>query len=99
MHRTAGNRRIGVALAAAIVLFLQGLFGAYANAAFVATAPLEPEILNALRSSTETHISFTGAQQGDKPQSLPVSFNGFRGAYGAYSSGNSRRDSWFWRLF
>lgn len=41
MHRTAGNRRIGVALAAAIVLFLQGLFGAYANAAFVATAPLD----------------------------------------------------------
>lgn len=65
----------------------------------VATAPLTPEILDALRSGTETRISFTGAQPNDKPQSLAVSFNGFRAAHGAYKSGNSRRDSWFWRLF
>lgn len=41
MQRTGRNGRIGMALAAAVILFLQGLFGAYANAAFLAAAPLD----------------------------------------------------------
>ena len=41
MHRTARNGRLGMALVAAAILFLQGLFGAYANAAFVGAAQLD----------------------------------------------------------
>ncbi len=69
------------------------------NVGCVATAPLEPAVLDGLRANTETRVSFTGANPGDKPQSLQVSFNGFSSAYGAYNRGNGRRDSWFWRLF
>jgi len=69
------------------------------NVGCVATAPLEPAVLDALEANTETRVSFTGAQPGDKPQSLVVSFDGFGGAYSAYKRGNSRRESWFWRLF
>jgi len=69
------------------------------NVGCIATAPLEPAVLDAMESGTETRISFTGAQPNDKPQSLAVSYNGFDAAHSAYKRGNRQRDSWFWRLF
>ncbi len=41
MRRDRWNGRTGLALAAAVILFLQGLFGAYANAAFIAAEPVD----------------------------------------------------------
>jgi invasion protein IalB len=64
----------------------------------IAIVPLEPEMKSALRSNTETKISFTGAQPNSKAQTLTVSFKGFNSALSAYERGESRRTSAFWRI-
>jgi len=69
------------------------------NVGCIATVPLDDTILDAMKSGAETRVSFTGAQPNDKAQTLVVSYNGFDAAYSAYKRGNSRRSSWFWRLF
>jgi invasion protein IalB len=69
------------------------------NVGCIAIAPLDETILDAMQSGAETRISFTGAQPNDKARTLTVSYNGFDDAHSAYKRGNSRRDSWFWRLF
>jgi invasion protein IalB len=65
----------------------------------VAIAPLDEATLNAMRAGTETKLSFIGAQPNAKAQTYTVSFNGFNDALSAYRRGNSKRTSWFWRMW
>ena len=67
--------------------------------ACTAIVPLEPAMLAAMKAGTETKISFIGAQANAKAQSLAVSYKGFSAARRAYDRGNSKRTSWFWRMF
>jgi invasion protein IalB len=69
------------------------------NVGCLAVQPLDDATRSALKSNTETKISFTGAQPNAKPQTVAVSFKGFNSAFGAYNTGNGRRTSAFWRLF
>jgi invasion protein IalB len=65
----------------------------------VAITPLEPAMLDAMRAGSEVKLSFIGAQSNAKAQTLTVSFKGFNAARSAYTSGNRKRSSWFWRMF
>jgi invasion protein IalB len=65
----------------------------------VAITPLDDTMINAMRAGTDTKISFIGAQPNAKAQTLTVSYNGFNAARRAYERGNSKRTSWFWRLW
>ncbi len=69
------------------------------NVGCVAVTPLEPAMLNAMLAGTETKLSFIGAQSNAKAQTLTVSFKGFNDARSAYTRGNSKRASWFWRMW
>ncbi len=69
------------------------------NVGCLAVTPLEPAMKSALRSNTETKISFTGAAANAKAQTLAVSFKGFNSALSAYERGEGRRSSMFWRFF
>ena len=65
----------------------------------VAITPLEPAMLYAMQAGTETKLSFIGAQPNAKAQTLTVSYKGFSAARRGYTSGNGKRDSWFWRMW
>jgi len=65
----------------------------------VALMPLEPAMLSAMQAGTETKISFMSSQPNAKPQTATVSYKGFNDARSAYSRGNSKRSSWFWRMW
>jgi invasion protein IalB len=67
--------------------------------ACVAIVPLEPAMLNAMQAGTETKLSFIGTQPNAKAQTVAVSYKGFSAARRAYSRGNGKRTSWFWRLW
>lgn len=67
--------------------------------ACLAITPLDDAMLSAMQAGTETKISFIGAQPNAKVQSYTVSYNGFNAARSAYNRGNSKRTSWFWRMW
>ena len=69
------------------------------NVGCLAVVPLEDAMRSALRSNTETKISFTGAAPNAKPQTLIVSFKGFNSALSAYERGEGRRSSMIRRIF
>ena len=69
------------------------------NVGCLAVVPLEAELRSALRSNTETKLSFTGAAPNAKPQTLTVSFKGFNSALSAYERGEGRRSSMIRRIF
>jgi invasion protein IalB len=69
------------------------------NASCVAIAPLEPAMIDAMRAGADVKLSFIGAQSNAKAQTLTVSFKGFNEARSAYTSGNRKRSSWFWRMW
>jgi len=63
----------------------------------IAVAPLDDKLAAALKAATDLKLMFAGLD--GKPVAVPVSLKGYNDAHRAYASNESKRASWFWRLW
>ncbi len=63
----------------------------------IAQGDFDEKLANALKSGTEVKLLFAGLD--GKPVGTPIPLKGYSKAQHAYSSGESKRASWFWRLW
>jgi len=63
----------------------------------IATLPVDDKLLASLRSAKQARLLF--AMLNNKPIGLPFSLNGFNDANDAFSNNESRRTSWWGRLW
>lgn len=63
----------------------------------VATAPLDDKMVSSLSAADDARLVYAG--QDGKPIPVAVSLKGYKAARSAYNGSESRRASWFWRLW
>ena len=63
----------------------------------IATVPFDDALSNSLKNSDDAAVLFAGLD--GKPVSVPFSFHGYKTSLSAWKSAESRRHSWFWRLW
>lgn len=63
----------------------------------IAQTDFTDKIANAMKNGTEVQMLFAGLD--GKPVGAPISLKGYNDARRAYTSGESKRASWFWRLW
>ncbi len=63
----------------------------------IATTPFDATLSNSLKSTDDAAVLFAGLD--GKPVSVPFSFKGYLTSLSAWKSAESRRHSWFWRLW
>ena len=63
----------------------------------IAEATIDDKLAAALKGATEAKLMFAGLD--GKPIAVPVSLKGYNDAHRAYASAESKRASWFWRLW
>ena len=63
----------------------------------LAVAPLDDKMLASLKGASDAKLMFAGLD--GKPVAVPISLKGYNDAHRAYASNESKRASWFWRLW
>jgi invasion protein IalB len=63
----------------------------------IATTPFDDNLKTLLKNADDASVMFAGLD--GKPVGVPVSFKGYQKSLSAWRSAESRRHSWFWRLF
>jgi invasion protein IalB len=63
----------------------------------IAEMPLDDKLTASLKAATDVQLLFAGLD--GKPVGVPVSLKGYADAHRAYASNESKRASWFWRLW
>jgi invasion protein IalB len=63
----------------------------------VASLDFDDKLQAAMKSGTDMRLMYAGLD--GKPIGMPLSFKGYNEARRAYTSGESKRASWFWRLW
>jgi invasion protein IalB len=63
----------------------------------IATTPFDATLSNSFKSTDDAAVLFAGLD--GKPVSVPFSFKGYQTSLSAWKSAESRRHSWFWRLW
>ncbi len=63
----------------------------------IVEAPLDEKQETSLKSGTDVRLLFAGLD--GKPVAVPLSLKGYNDAHRAYASNESKRASWFWRLW
>ena len=63
----------------------------------IAETPFTDALANSLKNADDAAVMFAGLD--GKPVSVPMSFKGYNKSYSAWKAAESRRHSWFWRLW
>jgi invasion protein IalB len=63
----------------------------------IAQTTFDDSLAKTLKNADDVAVMFAGLD--GKPVSYPLSFKGYGTSYSAWKSQESRRHSWFWRLF
>jgi len=63
----------------------------------IATTPFDANLSNQLKGTDDVAVLFAGLD--GKPVSVPFSFKGYQTSLSAWKSAESKRHSWFWRLW
>jgi len=63
----------------------------------IAVTPFDDNLKTALKNADDAAVMFAGLD--GKPVAVPVSFKGYQKSLSAWRSADSRRKSWFWRLW
>lgn len=67
------------------------------QAGCIATADFDDKLAGSLHNASDAKVLF--ATLDGKPVGEPISFKGYRKSYSAWKSDESKRHSWFWRLW
>ena len=63
----------------------------------IAVTPFDAALATSLKGADDAAVMFAGLD--GKPVSVPMSFKGYSKSYSAWKAAESRRHSWFWRLW
>jgi invasion protein IalB len=63
----------------------------------IAVTPFDAALATSLKNADDAAVMFAGLD--GKPVSVPMSFKGYNKSYASWKAAESRRHSWFWRLW